>query len=83
MIRIAAVATVVIALAGLFFASYATLDFAEHLDRQVHGIHCSFLPGVQEATAESTPCRRTGVSVTKGQHWCDNRSLHYPVAQAH
>ncbi len=73
MIRIAAVATVVIALAGLFFASYATLDFAEHLDRQVHGIHCSFLPGVQEATAESSDCQVTLMSryssVLRTQVW--------------
>jgi uncharacterized membrane protein len=32
--------------AGLFFASYSTHDFVQHLDRQVHGLHCSFLPGL-------------------------------------
>jgi uncharacterized membrane protein len=34
---------------GLFFASYSTHDFVQHLDRQVHGLHCSFLPGIAAA----------------------------------
>lgn len=34
------------ALVGFVFAWVSTADFAAHLDRQVHGIHCSFLPGV-------------------------------------
>ena len=34
------------ALLGFVFALVSTADFAAHLDRQVHGIHCSFLPGV-------------------------------------
>ena len=37
---------VVGALLGAVFALVSTSDFAAHLDRQVHGIHCSFLPGV-------------------------------------
>jgi uncharacterized membrane protein len=37
---------VVAAAAGLFFTGFATFDFVEHLDRQVHGIHCSFIPGL-------------------------------------
>ncbi len=31
---------------GLIFASVSTYDFAAHLDRQVHGLHCSLLPGI-------------------------------------
>jgi pimeloyl-ACP methyl ester carboxylesterase len=34
------------ALAGLFFSAFSTYDFAQHLDRQVHGLHCSFIPGL-------------------------------------
>lgn len=34
------------ALAGLGFAGFATYDFVAHLDRQVHGLHCSFFPGI-------------------------------------
>ncbi len=39
------------ALAGLIFASFSTHDFVQHLDRQVHGLHCSFLPGLADADA--------------------------------
>jgi uncharacterized membrane protein/protein-disulfide isomerase len=33
-------------LLGFVFASVSTYDFVAHLDRQVHGLHCSFLPGI-------------------------------------
>src|SRR5438067_2026056 len=33
------------ALVGALFAGVATYDFVQHLDRQVHAIHCSFIPG--------------------------------------
>jgi uncharacterized membrane protein len=33
------------ALAGLVFAGLSTYDFARHLDRQVHSVSCSFIPG--------------------------------------
>jgi uncharacterized membrane protein len=37
---------------GLVFAGVATYDFVQHLDRQVHGLHCSFIPGMgQDAGA--------------------------------
>ena len=39
------IAGVVAAIAGLAFAGVSTADFIEHLDRQVHSIHCSFIPG--------------------------------------
>ena len=32
--------------AGLLFAAVSTYDFMQHLDRQLHGIHCSFIPGL-------------------------------------
>lgn len=34
------------AAAGLLFAAVSTYDFVQHLDRQLHGIHCSFIPGM-------------------------------------
>ena len=34
------------ALLGFVFASVSTYDFVAHLDRQVHGLHCSLLPGI-------------------------------------
>ena len=62
MTRNLTLATIAFALLGVFFASYATLDFANHLDRQVHGIHCSFLPGVETAASESSGCQVTLMS---------------------
>src|SRR5260221_10512938 len=38
---------------GLGFAGVSTYDFVQHLDRQVHGLHCSFIPGVGHGTGES------------------------------
>lgn len=35
--------------AGFLFSAVSTSDFVAHLDRQVHGIHCSFLPGLADA----------------------------------
>ena len=39
----------VAALTGFAFSAVSTADFVAHLDRQVHGIHCSFLPGLTAA----------------------------------
>ncbi|MEC7522694.1 MAG: vitamin K epoxide reductase family protein [Myxococcota bacterium] len=33
---------------GFAFAAVSTHDFVQHLDRQVHGLHCSFLPGLDQ-----------------------------------
>ena len=62
MTRHLTLATIAFALLGVLFSSYATLDFANHLDRQVHGIHCSFLPGVQTASSETSGCQVTLMS---------------------
>jgi protein-disulfide isomerase/uncharacterized membrane protein len=42
------------AVAGFTFAATSTYDFVAHLDRQVHGLHCSFLPGVGTPDATGT-----------------------------
>ena len=34
---------------GLVFAGVSTYDFVQHLDRQVHSLHCSFIPGATHA----------------------------------
>ena len=34
-------------LLGLLFASYSTMDYAEHLDRGLHDVHCSIIPGAR------------------------------------
>ena len=41
------------ALLGSVFASVSTSDFMQHLDRQVHAIHCSFIPGAGKELGES------------------------------
>ncbi len=38
---------------GLVFAGVSTYDFVQHLDRQVHGLHCSFIPGMGHGSGES------------------------------
>lgn len=40
------------AVVGVVFAAVSTYDFVQHLDRQVHNLHCSFIPGVTH-TGES------------------------------
>ncbi|MCA9652882.1 MAG: hypothetical protein H6712_20680 [Myxococcales bacterium] len=60
--RIFAVGLALAALVGLVFASASTLDFVQHLDRQVHDLHCSFAPGLVEADQESTGCQVTLLS---------------------
>lgn len=41
------------ALLGCVFAALSTSDFMQHLDRQVHAIHCSFIPGAAKELGES------------------------------
>jgi uncharacterized membrane protein len=38
---------------GLLFAGVSTYDFVQHLDRQVHSLHCSFIPGVTHSDPTS------------------------------
>ncbi len=42
---------------GLLFAGISTYDFVQHLDRQVHNLHCSFIPGVTHAADASSGCQ--------------------------
>src|SRR5215510_12675444 len=51
----------VAALAGLVFAGVSTYDFVQHLDRQVHSLHCSFIPGAG-ASSTSTGCQAAMMS---------------------
>ncbi len=41
------------ALVGIVFAGVSTWDFVQHLDRQVHSLHCSFIPGMGHGAGES------------------------------
>jgi uncharacterized membrane protein len=44
------------AILGLLFGAYSTADYVDHLDRQIHDIHCSFIPGSEVAKGEN-PCK--------------------------
>jgi uncharacterized membrane protein len=46
----------VAALLGLVFAGLSTFDYAAHLDRGLHDVHCSFIPGAK-ATSDGEACR--------------------------
>jgi hypothetical protein len=54
--RFALVATIAAAL-GFVFAAYSTYDYAAQLDRQVHAVHCSFVPGLPASSDGDNPCK--------------------------
>ena len=47
----------VAALLGLTFGSLSSLDYIQHLDRQVHDVHCSYVPGLTAAQGADNACR--------------------------
>jgi uncharacterized membrane protein len=58
-----ALAVLVVAVVGFVFASVSTSDFTAHLDRQVHAIHCSFVPGADTPDVSGTSgCHLTMMS---------------------
>ncbi|WP_437808727.1 vitamin K epoxide reductase family protein [Sorangium sp. So ce1078] len=42
---------------GLAFSASSTFDYIRHLDRQVHDLHCSFIPGLDAQAGADTACR--------------------------
>jgi uncharacterized membrane protein len=54
--RVPAVVALIGCVLGLIFASNSSLDYAEHLDRRLHDIHCSYVPGTS-TTSEAESCR--------------------------
>jgi uncharacterized membrane protein len=56
------VAALVGALLGFGFAAASTFDFSAHLDRQVHNLHCSFIPGMSSSAASAQGCQVTLMS---------------------
>jgi uncharacterized membrane protein len=51
--RVPLIITLLGAVIGSVFAAVSTSDFMQHLDRQVHAIHCSFIPGAGKELGES------------------------------
>jgi len=47
----------VASLLGFAFSASSTLDYAKHLDRQIHDIHCSYIPGLGAEHAADNACR--------------------------
>lgn len=72
--RLPAVIALVGALLGLIFATTSTVDYAAHLDRRLHEVHCSVIPGAPaKPEAEAEGCRAAMYSpysaVLKEQFW--------------
>ena len=42
------IAGIVASVLGLTFAAYSSIDYAQHLDRKLHDVHCSLIPGLSE-----------------------------------
>jgi uncharacterized membrane protein len=42
---------------GFVFAAYSTYDYAAQLDRQIHAVHCSFIPGAPVSTDADNACK--------------------------
>ncbi|MEZ4219675.1 MAG: vitamin K epoxide reductase family protein [Polyangiaceae bacterium] len=67
-----AVLAAVAALLGLVFALTSTLDYAAHLDRRLHDVTCSFIPGAG-ASSEAEACRTAMYSpyaaVLRDSYW--------------
>src|SRR5262245_62106271 len=58
---------------GLVFAALSTVDYAEHLDRHLHDVHCSLIPGIVSGADEENPCRAAMYSaysaLYRGSYW--------------
>ena len=58
---------------GFSFALSSTLDYTSHLDRQVHDIHCSFIPGLGADATQEGACRAAMYSpysaLFKDRYW--------------
>src|SRR3954470_769199 len=52
----AALALVAAAL-GLTFGGLSSIDYIQHLDRQVHDVHCSYVPGLGAEASPDNACR--------------------------
>lgn len=63
----------VASLLGFAFALSSTLDYTRHLDRQVHDIHCSFIPGLGADASQEGACRAAMYSpysaLFKDRYW--------------
>jgi uncharacterized membrane protein len=42
---------------GLVFAALSSVDYIKHLDRQIHDVHCSYVPGLAPESGAENACR--------------------------
>ena len=72
MTRVTGLVALVASLLGLLFSSYSTFDYAKHLDRRLHDIHCSIIPGAP-VTDSADACRAAMYSpysaLLKEKYW--------------
>jgi uncharacterized membrane protein len=58
---------------GLTFAAFSSVDYAAHLDRRLHDVHCSLVPGLTTGADEENPCRAAMYSaysaLFRGSYW--------------
>lgn len=47
----------VAAVLGLTFGSLSSFDYIQHLDRQIHDVHCSYIPGMGAEQSPENACR--------------------------
>src|SRR5580704_12412024 len=52
-----AVLALAAALLGLTFGGLSSMDYIQHLDRQVHDVHCSYVPGMGAEASPDNACR--------------------------
>ena len=62
LIRIPLALLLVAALLGAWFSATSTSDFVQHLDREVHKIHCSYNPSAETEASLESPCRAVMLS---------------------
>jgi uncharacterized membrane protein len=56
-LRWPAALALVASLLGLTFAGLSSLDYTRHLDRQIHDVHCSYIPGLTAEQSAENACR--------------------------
>ena len=71
--RAFAIVALVGSILGLTFAAYSSVDYAQHIDRRLHDVHCSLIPGVTTGADEENPCRAAMYSaysaLFRGAYW--------------
>jgi uncharacterized membrane protein len=55
--RLPAAVALAASLLGLTFAALSSVDYTKHLDRQIHDVHCSYVPGLGAEAAADNACR--------------------------